>query len=200
MILPTTANVVILASNCNPSIVSKEWLRRKRVFTDTVRNFVHTPVLSLVESDQFRLMVDESRLQFTVRKVTQDNLSALTTIPQRFVKALPETPYTAVGLNYSYMFPGQRCDLDTILAPKRERLGELLAPTYQLGATVVFAFEKFVATLTISPPFGKQTQTRIQLNFHSNVLSLSEVEDALSLQTKAFEKAESIVQGVCKNV
>jgi len=105
MILPSSANIVILASNYNPSIVSKEWLYQKGIFTETVRNFVHTPVFALVESEGFGLVVDEERLQITVRKVTQDSLNASASIAEKFVSILPETPYKSIGLNYRYTFP-----------------------------------------------------------------------------------------------
>ena len=82
MILPSSANIVILASNYNPSIVSKEWLYQRGVFTETVRSFVHTPVFALVESEEFSLMFDEQKLQLTVKKVTMDSIQIISSQPK----------------------------------------------------------------------------------------------------------------------
>lgn len=199
MLLPSSANIVILASNYNPSIVSKEWLYQKGIFAEAVKNFVHTPVFSLVESERFSLTVDEQRLQLVARKVTEDDLSALLAVAERFVRTLPETPYRALGFNYHYAMPKERYDLDAILCPDNAKIGELLSPNYGLGATVLFDFEKFIVTLTISPSFGKQHQVRMSLNFHSEARNADEVVERLPLQTRTLEKAEAIIRGLCKN-
>jgi hypothetical protein len=199
MILPSGANIVILASNYNPSIVSKEWLYQKGIFTETVRNFVHTPVFALVESEDFSLVVDEERLQITVRKMTQDSLNALVSIAEKFIDILPETPYKGMGLNYRYTFPRKGYDLHTILSPNDAKLSELLSPTYELGATVVFEFERFVVTFTVSPSLVKEQQIRMRFNFHSNTANVGEVKERLSSQMRTLEKMQTIIQGLSKD-
>lgn len=199
MILPNSANVVILASNYNPSIVSKEWLYQRGVFTETVKNFVHTPVFALVESEDFSVTVDEGRLQITVRRVTEDNLNVSGSIARQFVDILPETPYKAVGLNYHYTFPGEKCDLRSILSPNDTKLNGLFSSTYELGATVVFEFEKFTGSFAVSPSLRKEQETRIRFNFHSDVRNADEVKERLSLRNRTLEKVEEIIQGLLKN-
>lgn len=199
MILPSSANIVILASNYNPSIVSKEWLYQKGIFTETARNFVHTPVFALVESEDFSLVVDEERLQIIVRKVTQDSLNALAGIAEKFVDILPETPYKGIGLNYRYNFPREEYDLHTILSPNDAKLSELLSSTYELGATVVFEFEKFIVTFTVSPSLVKEQQIQMRFNFHSNTANVGEVKERLSSQMRTLEKTQAIIQGLSKN-
>jgi hypothetical protein len=199
MILPNSANIVILASNYNPSIVSKEWLYQKGILTWPVTNFVHTPVLSLLESEQFSLVVDEQRLQLALKKTTEDGLTSLASIAERFVKALPETPYRGVGINYLYTVARDRCSLNAVLSPNIEKLRGLFASTYEIGVMVLFQFERFVVNLTVSPPLPVEQQVRISFNFHSDVSNISEVEGVLSLRVKTLEKAETIVRGLCPN-
>lgn len=199
MILPSSANIVILASNYNPSIVSKEWLYQKGIFTKTVRNFVHTPVFALVESENFSLVVDEERLQITVRKVTQDSLNALASIAEKFVDILPETPYKSIGLNYRYTFPREGYDLHAVLSPNDTKLTELLSSTYELGATIMFEFEKFIVTFTVLPSLVKEQQIRMSFNFHSNTANVGEVKERLSSQMRTLEKMETIIRGLLKN-
>lgn len=199
MILPSGANIIILASNYNPSIVSKEWLHNKGIFTEAAGNFVHTPVFALVESENFNLVVDEQRFQLTVKKVTQDNLSISGGITQRFVDSLPETPYKAVGLNYQYTLPRPRCDLGIILSVNDAKISKLLSATYEIGATIVFEFQKFIVTFAVAPSLGKEQQIKMSFNFHSDVANAAEVKERLALQIRTLEKTETIIRGLSKN-
>ena len=199
MILPNSANIVILASNYNPSIISKEWLYQKGILTWPVTNFVHTPVLSLLESEQYSLVVDEQRLQLVLKRPTEDGLTSLVSTVERFVKALPETPYRGVGINYLYNVTRDKCHLNNFLSPNVGKLRELFAPNYEIGVTLLFEFEKFVVNLTVSPPFPAEQQVRINFNFHSDVSNITEVERVLSLRVKTLDKAETIVRGLCPN-
>ncbi len=199
MILPSGANIVILASNYNPSIVSKDWLFQRNIFTETVKNFVHTPIFALVENDDFGILVDEQRLQVTTKKVTKDKLNTSEAIAKRFINILPETPYKAVGMNYGYTFPGEKCRLQTIISAKDKKLKKLISSTYELGATVVFEFRQFVVTFTALPSAGEVRQIRMNFNFHSNTANVEEVKKRLSSHMKTLEKAGKIIEGLIKN-
>lgn len=199
MALPNSANIVILAVNYNPSIVSKEWLYQRNIFTEPVENFVHTPVFALVENADFGLTVDEQRLQIIVKRVMQDSLAAATEIARRFVDVLPETPYKAVGLNYRYNVAEKGCDLRMLFAPKPAKLKAVFSRDFQLGARVVFSFGSFVATFTVAPSLAKEQPIRIAFNFHSNVGSIVELRERLASQTATLNKAEVIIRELCRN-
>lgn len=197
--LPVDATTVILASNYNPAIVSKEWLLQKKIFTETIGNFVHTPPFSLVENENFHLTVDERRFQIAVKRVTQDRLSAMTKIAARFVQTLPETPYKALGINYQFDVASEQCDLNKIISPKSERIRELFAEEFELGATVRFQFRDFVTTVTMQPDFARQRNFRVAFNFHSDIPSVNELKKRLTLQDALLSKAQDIIEGLTKN-
>ncbi|MBI4303917.1 MAG: hypothetical protein HY665_06225 [Chloroflexi bacterium] len=199
MALPNSANIVILASNYNPSIVSREWLYQKGIFTEPVDNFVHTPVLSLVENQNFGFAVDEQKLQLVIKRMTQDNLTNSNAMARRFVDVLPETPYKAVGLNYHYTLGEHNCNLGCILVPKPAKLKAVFSPNYQLGSMIVFSFESFVATFTATPSLVKEQPVKIAFNFHANVANVEELRARVASQIKTLEKAESVIRELCKN-
>ena len=199
MALPHSANIVIMASNYNPSIVSKEWLYQRGIFTESVDNFVHTPMLALVENQNFGFMVDEQRLQIVIKRVTQDNLTNSNVIAQRFIDVLPETPYKAVGLNYSFKLAEKSCNLRGLWVPKAAKLKAVFSQDYQVGAMVVFSFGGFAATFTVTPSLTKGQPIRIGFNFHANVANTIEVKARIASQTTTLQKAESIIQELCKN-
>ena len=199
MPLPNSANIVILASNYNPSIISKEWLYQRGIFTESVDNFFHTPMLALVENQNFGFLVDEQRLQLVIKRVTQDALITSNAIAQRFVDTLPETPYKAVGLNYTYTLTAKTCNLRTLLTPKPAKLSALFSPDYQIGAMIVFPFESFVATFTATPSLTMEQPVRIAFNFHANVANTEEVRARIASQTSTLQKAEAVIQELRKN-
>jgi hypothetical protein len=198
--LPLNVNIVVLASNYNPSILSKEWLYQKGIFTDKIINFVFTPVFSLVESETHSMMVDEGRLQYSIKKVAPESLNSLTDAVAQFVKTLPETPYKSVGINYVYVVQNEKCDLGKLLNPNKATLSQLIAPDLRLGFMAAFQFEGFLVNLSITPSSGGGgAQTRISFNFHSGVANQNEVLSKLALCPATLKKAESVIQGVCGN-
>ena len=199
MAVPNNANIVILASNYNPSIVSKEWLYQKVIFTEPVSNFVHTPILALVENENFGFVVDEQRLQIVIKRVTQDNLTKSNAMARKFVDILPETPYKAVGLNYRYTVTEESFSLRGLLSPKSAKLKAIFSPDYQLGAMMVFSFEKFVVNFTAAPSLTKEQPIRVAFNFHANVANIDEVRARIASQATTLQKTESIIQELCKN-
>ena len=199
MALPNAANIVILASNYNPSIVSKEWLYQRGIFTEKVDNFMHTPILAVIENQNFGLAVDEQKLQITIKRITQDNLANANNIISRFIDILPETPYKGIGYNYRYNINEDLCNLDTFFSPKRNNLKVTFSKDYQLGTMIVFSFEGFITTFTVSPSLIEEQPVRISFNFHSDVANVVEVRSKIPFQKKTLRKAESIIKELCKN-
>ena len=64
------ANIVVLAENHNPSIISKDWLSQKGIIKDNVISFTHTPAFSVVETENFSFFVDPDRLQLTLKMIS----------------------------------------------------------------------------------------------------------------------------------
>jgi len=197
--LPNTVNIVVLASNYNPSIVSKDWLYQRGIFTEKVDNFMHTPILAVIENQNFGLVVDEQRLQITIKRITQDNLTNANDIVSRFTDILPETPYKGIGFNYQYAIKEEICNLDSIFSPKRSKLRATFSQDYELGSMIVFSFGGFVTTFTVAPSIIKEQPIRISFNFHADVANIAELRERLSSQKKTLRKAESIIKELCKS-
>jgi hypothetical protein len=95
-----TANVVITANIYNLSIFNQLWLERHRIFTETELTSPENaflPVVVQIETDACQLLVMPDRLQMTL-KAPDDAGPALDKVCT-IIRLLPETPYTALGLN-----------------------------------------------------------------------------------------------------
>ena len=189
-------NIVILARNYNPSIVSKEWLYEKNIVRETVTNFVHTPPLSVVETGQISFVLDENRLQISLKSITTENIETLPKIAAGFVSSLPETPFVAVGFNYSYNIPKESSRLRTLFALDDTKLKELFSENCQAGLIVSFPFREFFVRMSAPPAKDKATRITIDFNFHSDSRGADEVKKRLKLHSKTIEKTEEILGGL----
>jgi len=190
------ANIVILARNYNPSIASKEWLYEKSIIKDTVINFAHTPPFSLVETERISFVLDENRLQISLKTITPEGIELLPKIATGFVSCLPETPFVAVGFNYSFHSQKESTHLEALFAPNDAKLKELFAEDYEIGGMVCFHFKEFIVTMSAPPVKGETTKVAINFNFHSETRGANEVKERLKLHPQTIERAEGILGGL----
>jgi len=94
------ADIVIIASAHNPSIVAPQWLKDNSLIVEKPLHFVNTPDFSLFESESFSLMVDHQRLQITAKKQDRRALRSLANVAANYVRLLPHIPYRSLGLNF----------------------------------------------------------------------------------------------------
>ena len=64
----TQSNIVILVSNHDPGIVSKEWLNQEGILTEVPVNYINTPGFSLVETENYSLHIDPQRINISLKK------------------------------------------------------------------------------------------------------------------------------------
>lgn len=197
MILPNTANIVITASNFNPSIISKDWLYQNNILVETLINFINTPVFSISETNEFQMIVTEDRLQLTPKRVTQVNMRAALDKLTKVVDLLPHTPYKAIGYNFSYRFSKDECNIEFLFSPNREHIAELMSKEYELGANILFPFEGFIVTFSVSPIVQDKRERELRFNYHSSINSSVEIKERLNKQQQVLEKTISVVEALC---
>ena len=195
-LLPIQAAIVVLASNHNPGIVSKEWLNQKKIFMDTPTNFIHTPEFSLIETENFSLHIDPQRLNIGIKGPNEEMLARLPFVADKYVEALPETPYRAVGLNSSWIIQPESPDvLKGIFLTHPSQLDTIFRDKpYNIGGIVLYEYDPFNLQLTIKP--DKDDNIRFDFNYHSNVSDANELGGRISRFADAIEYARSIVSNL----
>jgi hypothetical protein len=186
-------NIVILAKNHNPSIVTKEWLAQKEIIEEEVVNFTHTPLFSLVETANFNLIVDPNRLQISVKETIPENIENLPKIIKTYITKLPETPYTAMGVNYSYRITMGGRSLRDIFSFDDKILRKTFSNDYRLGITVHFTFSDFVVSVNLQPSNEELTA---DLNFHFISKNPEEIKRRVEVYSELKNKAEEILEGL----
>jgi hypothetical protein len=197
MLALSQANIVILARKFNPTIVSKDWLADKEILTGPVGQFVHTEVLSMVDGEELNIVLDEGRLQVGLK--ASPSIDLLTSSVRRFIEQLPETPYRAIGINFTFTVDEASLARSPLFQPDPTRMEALFGPEYRLGARVAFSFDGFAAKLELPPAVQQERLAEASFNFHSNVAGADDILERLAQHSSVFSKAESIMKGIVQN-
>ena len=171
----------------------------KGIIAEPVLNFVHVPAFSMVEGELLQLVLDENRLQLILKQPKADNLDVVIGCASRFVGSLPETPYTAVGLNLRFTIVSADLNLGVLLAPKSRRLRGLFGRDYEVGARIEFKYEGFRVRVDIPVEGPRGESAHIAFNFHADVRGSSQVLERISHHGGVLAKAQNIVAGVTGN-
>lgn len=97
------ADIVIAATAHNPSILSPDWLKETKLISDEPTNFIHTPDLSVFESNKLSLIVDRQRMRLLAKKFDMESLEAIKKIAISYIDLLPNIPYKAYGANFIWL-------------------------------------------------------------------------------------------------
>src|SRR5437899_1423114 len=97
------SNAVVVARQFNPSVLSQIWLVETGILqtTDFGGEFAFTPLFSQVTTKDFTLLVIPERLQFVPTVDENRQRAFIIEKVGAIVKALPHTPYTAMGMNFT---------------------------------------------------------------------------------------------------
>lgn len=96
------SNVVIVAQQFNPSVVSQVWLVRNGLATedDFRQGYVFTDSVVQLQASTFNLTVVQEQLQFVPRVEKDKEQELIAAKVGTIVSKLPHTPYRAAGLNF----------------------------------------------------------------------------------------------------
>ena len=66
-------SIQIFEKEHNPTILSKEWLSKKKIIQENeIKNFAHTPVFSLIETEYLGLLVKYEMLDMSIKKTDSE--------------------------------------------------------------------------------------------------------------------------------
>jgi len=196
------ASVVILAEAHNPSILSPDWLKEKKIISENPSNFVHTPDFAVFESKTFSLIVDRQRLQLTAKKTSPKVLGALISIISRYFELLPHIPYLRLGLNFDWLV-----EEDERSTPPEIQLtvGSTtdfsdIFPDHKLcfGSIIVAEKNPYKLRLNIEP--AEENALNYKFNFDYNIKDVSEDKrkEYIANIPKLYNLASSVVAKTTK--
>ena len=98
------SNVVLTAQLLNPTIFSQLWLVRHGIVgtDDFKQGCLFADEVSKVEAKDFSLLIVPPQLQFAPHIATEEEAELVILKIGAIVRALPETPYRGIGLNFHW--------------------------------------------------------------------------------------------------
>ena len=185
-------NIVLVAPNHKPDIVSKEWLSQNDILKEAPINFVHHQNFSLVDTTNYSINVVQQRVTITARNSDQKMLLHLQTIAKRYIKALPNISYNAIGLNSVWgVIPTNPGLLKSTFITDSERFNKAFrGEAYDIGGIVYYPSGSFRAQLTITPQ--QNNRIKVDFNYHSDITGLDELSERISHFTEAIQHAHKI--------
>jgi hypothetical protein len=194
------ADIVIIASAHNPSIIAPQWLKDNSLIIEEPLHFVHTPDFSLFESESFSLVVDHQRLQITAKKQDKGSLKALANVASNYVKLLPHIPYGSLGLNFVWSIhfdEGEKVAKIGLNINESNLVSLFEGHEVNYGGIVYAKKESYTLKLVIEPQ-GKNALVN-NFNYHHELEGMS-VEDLAKLIDSfltRYEDSSRIVKGLC---
>lgn len=108
-----TTNAVVVAKQFNPTVASQAWLVDIGVLpkAEATEDFAFTPLFAQVTVEDFALLLVPERLQFIPRVEPERQRALIADKVGRFVRAVPHTPFSAVGMNFQYQLVPDHTDV-----------------------------------------------------------------------------------------
>lgn len=198
------ANIVILASSFNPTIVTKDWLRERGIINEDPKDFVNVPPFSLYRSENFQLVVEQGKYTLSALNPSEETVSALPEMTKLFIDLLPETPYRAVGFNFEWEIEKEEHKqedviasvVDKILTSAREPLYEITSESADFGFKVIWKEDPFLVTMNVDPNLRTRTSISVRFNYHRDLGGgaserVARLKEALNLfKDKVHESGE----------
>ena len=208
------ANVVLVARQFNPTIFSQTWLTRHGLVSeDDFSNgaeSLFTPPVVQVRSREFVLLVLPEQLQFAPDAAVEDQGKLVLEKVGTIVTLLPETPYTAVGLNYHWHLVPERAHIARVCRALFFRTNPLYECFDQDDARFGGYLSKDVfggrLKLDIKPirvgtPAEMEERLQLAFNFHADLSRenpVDQIREMLGSWDRAKDHARQIVSGVEK--
>jgi hypothetical protein len=106
-------NVIVTANNFNVMLVNPIWLdehgivRRDEILPD---QYAFTPPLVQIATNDFGFLLMENRLQFVLTCEEERKQALIVERVGGFVGLLPHTPYSGLGLNFTWHYQPQQAN------------------------------------------------------------------------------------------
>lgn len=195
-------NIVIVANTFNVNILNPVWMYKNKIFSEKeLQGATCLPVVVEVRSDNFRLNITPDRLQFSIDTKYNNPKKLIISKIGRLIEFLPHTPFTAVGLNFTYhvtpsdkdinkftrsLFCNEQSKLFKDLEEKDVRFG-----TYFSRNILGTRFKLDAKPITVTMQNQKKEMIQFSYNFNLNLGQNDDYQAIIDLFYK-WDEAKSI--------
>jgi hypothetical protein len=203
-------NVVVTAHAFNLSIVTQLWLIKNCIVKEEEwqQAGLFTPAFIQFSTNRFDFTLMPERLQLAPHATADEAQATVREVVGGFVKTLPHTPFTGVGLNFNCRISESAFDVHTVGKRLFFRTDSPLASEFgsddaRYGAYFSKDWLGMRLKLTCLPvqvrsDLGIKEVLQFAFNFHKESMDSSELTSCLENWSNAREFALSLVNSVEK--
>jgi hypothetical protein len=192
-------NIVILANQWNPTIFTADWLNSRTGVNDFCSEIV-VPPLAIAKSPAFNLVCQPEMLQL-VQNDPEQPAKKLVTLALDIATKLPETRFTALGLNFLDKFSMESSETQKMWIARfvdvKEIPGFCTAKETDLAITAHLSkdFDDYRLTLKLQAADEQGTPcVVVDFNYHFQVKNFEEVKTALGMHQASLERTTKILE------
>jgi len=193
-----STDIIIIAKEHNPSIITKEWLYEKKIIEEEFIDFLHSPRFSFFESESFSLNVNPQRFQIFCKKKNQRYINLLTNIAKKYINILPEIPYKSLGLNFIWeVSKDENINPPDIIVnfSSLNNLSKLFnTDNINCGAIIHTKYKNYILRLTINPKI--ENKLVYIFNYHHNIekLKIDSIKMLIDNHINLYKNSKKIVK------
>ncbi len=206
------SNAVVLAENLNPSIFRETWLVKEHVFAEgeIEQGSFFSSVSVNVLTPNAELLIVPERLQLTF-KTNEKQDEIIMNIIGNVVKALPHTPYKAMGFNFDWVaeptdqneFP--KTVQEMFLSDKNPLRNVFNTEDARFGMYVSMDELEMRLRLNIKPIIGSGEKAgkealKFYFNFHKSINNREKAVEIISETVGKWLAAKKISEDIVKEV
>ena len=201
-------NVIVTANDFNITLVTQMWLINNGIVREeefAVGPNLFTPAFVQVATPHFNLLVIQNQLQYLPIGDEANKQDIISNRLARFVSVLPHTPYTAVGLNFTWHYTppenvtvkdiGRRLffKADTPFARSFDSNDAKFGAYYSKNVPP-FRLKLAANAIDITRP-NQPVEERIQLafNYHLDSQNVTEIVNAMQRWSEIKQHSSSLV-------
>ncbi|MSR56128.1 MAG: hypothetical protein EXS05_00405 [Planctomycetaceae bacterium] len=206
--------VVIAARHFNPTVFGQIWLAKHGIVAEDEfePSCLFSEPLVNVASREFNLLVIPDQMQFVPRVEPEKQQQLVSDKVGRIIRVLPHTPFTAMGLNFSWRVTPSEMSVEQFcrrmfFVPNRRLYHRFDAENPRFGAYLSRDILGCRLKLDIKPvttrsmPIGDtQEWVKFAFNFHLDLLTsentVEQIEAVLGRWDAARNEAEAIIDEI----
>jgi len=198
-------SIVVVAESWNPRILTADWLNTHTAVKDFETEIL-VPPLSIANSFKFKLVCEPQKLQLILKDPVKGDMNELTKIVKSIVKKLPETKYTALGVNFKGRidFPTEKAVFGFIkkYASVKAIPGLCKENDDSLKVIVHLIKENILGsrlTIKMLPAIEVKNHKYVlvmDFNFHNGVKKLSDIKKRLENALRKEQKSLKILEAL----
>lgn len=186
-------NIVIFAKNHNPTIVSKDWLTEKGMLKEKVNNFAQTPVFSIIETDNYDLIVDPEKLILTSKDSSDEKIKRILDISKVYSERLTEIPYKNLEMRYIFEIDSNENHLKELFSKNDNLFKSIFGEKYEISGIIQSELDRF----TYNVRFLKFKEKVIgDFCYNFKIENYKDIGAGLAQYPKLIKKSQDIIKGL----